>query len=166
MTQMHDDDGIPPILRDAYEAAPDIAEPSDALRMRTLRALRRRGLLRSTSRPRTHGWIAAALVGAAFLGGYAVGRGGEPLPISGPGNPPELRSDDPAHMAELAQGTGTAYALALVTLVESLDRASAAEVATAHAVLRSATEAQAEPLRLLLGPSEPSTFDGEPVVWF
>jgi len=166
MTQMHDDDGIPHILRDAYEAAPDTAAPSVDLRMRTLRALRRRGLLRWTWRPGKHGWIAAALVGAAFLGGYALGRGGEPPPISGPGNPPELRSDDPAHMAELAQGTGTTYALALVTLVESLDQASAAELATARAVLRSATAAQAEPLQLLLGPSDPATFDGEPVVWF
>lgn len=167
MNRRDDDEGIPPILQDAYDAASDTADPSDLLWTRTLRELRRRGMLRAVGGPaRSRGWIAAVLVGLAFLGGYAAGRESGPASASTYLGPPAAPAGDPMHDAELVQAASTDYVFALEMLGENLDGASATDIATARAVLRSAAEAQAEPTRRLLLPPEPETPAGEAMVWF
>lgn len=175
MDRRKNEEGVPDILRDAYESASDVEQPSDLALTRTIAALRERDLLRAGDgrRPgtrwtasRVRGWIAAALVGLAFLGGYVLGRGGSSdTPVR---QPVPTMASDPGRGIELVQATGTTYVLALEALANSLDRASPAELSTARAVLRSTTTAQTESFRRLLTAdgSAPSTSNARNLVWF
>lgn len=175
MDRRKNGEGVPEILQDAYESASDAEQPSDLALTRTIAALRERDLLGPGDgrRPETRwtagrvrGWIAAALVGLAFLGGYVLGRGDSPdTPAR---QPVPTTAGDPGRGIELVQATGTTYVLALEALANSLDRASPAELSTARAVLRSATTAQAESFRRLFtadGPA-PTTSNARNLVWF
>lgn len=175
MDRRRTDEDVPKILRDAYETASDIVEPSDLALTKTIQELRERHLLGSggTRRPGPRwtagwmrGWSVAVLVCLAFLGGYSLGSDGAPTA--------EIRHDvpavveDPARGAELVQEIGTTYVLALESLVNSLDRANSVEISTAREVLRSTTAAQSEPVRRLLmsnGPV-PDTSGDRSIVWF
>lgn len=159
-----------PALRRAYEAEPETAEPSDALWGRTRNALAERGLLRR-GRPSGPRWsVAAWMAAASFAGGILIGTlldGG----AADPGTSPEAL--DPILAAERAQAAATEYAIAVATLVRSLDAASAREMATGREVVRSASRAHAASARpLLAGASETlgeSTAAGpaeDPVIWF
>jgi hypothetical protein len=175
MDRRKNEEGVPEILRHAYESASDVERPSDLALKRTISALRERDLLRPGdgrrrsarwTAGRVRGWIAAGLVGLAFLGGYALGRGGSPdTPAR---QPIPSMAGDPGRGIESVQATGTTYVLALEALANSLDRVSPAELSTARAVLRSTTTAQAESLRRLLtadGPA-PSASNARNLVWF
>lgn len=161
------DDELSPTLRRAYEAEPETAEASDALWARTRGALRQRGLLsrRRGSGPR---WSAAAWMAAAsFAGGIVVGvllDGGSP-PVPAP--PATGEAVAPAVAAERAQAAGTDYALAIESLVASLDQASAGEVETGREVVRSALEAHAATARPLWSEAPgPGGADEEGLIWF
>lgn len=107
--------------------------------------------------------VAAALVLLAFVGGYALGRGGEPsaVPTTADDRPIPDRTSDFVMTAEVVQGTGTSYALALEALLRELDEGSAADLATARHVVRAAAAAQTTPTRRLLAPRGAEAEHGE-----
>jgi len=166
---MHDEDDIGPILRAAYQDAPDSAKPSPFLWERTRRALRERDLLRARGASWRRVAAAVALAGAAFASGYGVGRGRpDHLPNPGVERAPIAEA---ALAAETVQGAGTNYARAVEGLVRALESASANEMATAREVLLAAITAGAEPTRILLGggavgDTTRSGADLGPVIWF
>jgi len=156
-------DDLSPILRKAYDDAPETATPSPLLWERTRRAFHARTAGRRTrSVTRIAIGIAAALV-VGFVGGWVVGRR-IPERVAGRA---VAQPTTPAAAAERVQSTGSAYVDALDALVESLRAASAEQLATGQHVVLALSRAQAPPIRALLA-GRPDSLALEPssVIWF
>lgn len=122
----HDEDELPPGVRDALAALPRARAPGRLLEERTVRALRDRGTLappRVRRVPRAWAAAAAAAGIALFAGGMAAGqwvgvRQTAELVTTAPAR-------DPGEAAMAVQQTGSAYVQALATLA-SLEEGAAA----------------------------------------
>jgi len=170
---MHDDDPGD-VLRDAYRHIPERVEPSPFLWRRTRAALRQQGLLRAPVWPR-RGLIGAGVL-AASLAGFALGLGVGRADHAPPPVSTAAALSDPLVAAQLVQETGTVHAIALETLVRSLQQSRPAgvapgDVALGQQVMLAAARAQATALRRLVSPglaAEVATTpaSAQPVIWF
>lgn len=157
-------------LRKGYDNTPRALEPSPLLWRRTRAALRNQGLLKSDrapwSRRITVGLMAAGLVG--FAVGWAAGRQERAPAPSAAG----VSITDPFLAAAQVQQTGTAYALALETLMRSLATARVEDIALAQQVTLAASRAHAVALQRLVpgnqvGRPVPRTPpQSAPIIWF
>lgn len=107
-----DHDRLPPELAAALAAIPTEAPPPPGEEDRTVRALRRRGLL-PPSRWQRVGWYAGAAAAAAlcFVGGA---RYGQTRGARAPSSASSPRASDAMTAAHLVQRTGSEYVTALV----------------------------------------------------
>jgi hypothetical protein len=154
-TNQHDD--LTPEEREAFEMLPREKKPSRILEERTVRALKERGLIRSTPShvARIRPWMAATAVAASiamFATGIAVGQSmgarqtANALATIYPGQTERA--------AALVQSTGSAHRSALSDLVQVAQSADPDEAARAREVaLATFWAAAAEIVRL--APDDP-----------
>lgn len=118
------DEELTPSERKAFDSLPRERIPEHALKKRTMRSLRGRGLLRERSRPGitlSPAWaaVAAAAMVALAIGGFALGQ------WSGSRQTADamlaMQEQNGLRLAAEVQRTGTAYITALNTLVENLE---------------------------------------------
>lgn len=151
------DDELTPSERKAFDSLPRERIPDHALEERTVRSLRRRGLLGARSRSGitlSPAWaaVAAAAMVALAIGGFALGQWSGSRQTAGAML--ALQEQNGLRLAAEVQRTGTAYITALNTLVENLEGQDPALQAQGRQVAISALYAAAD-LVMDIAPDEP-----------
>ncbi|TMQ67200.1 MAG: hypothetical protein E6K78_05515 [Candidatus Eisenbacteria bacterium] len=152
---MHDED-LTPEERAAFQSLPRERRPGPWLEERTVRALRRLGLLRA-ARPDhflSPAWATAiaAVVLAVFAGGFAVGQWLEARQTREV--LAAMHEQDAARAAALIQQSGSAYVAALSRLADLADSSRARDVQQGREVATNILHAAANQL-VRLEPEEP-----------
>lgn len=165
------DEQLTPSEKKSFQGLPRELIPDGRLEERTVRALRRRGLLRAHTHRRivlSPSWIAlaAGLAIALLAGGFALGQwvGSRQTAQA----MLAVQEQNGLRLAAEVQRTGTAYITALNTLVENLKGQDAQVQAQGRQVAISALYAAAD-LVVTIAPDEPVAqnilwaFDQSPV---
>ncbi|HYJ79358.1 MAG TPA: hypothetical protein VEW03_07150 [Longimicrobiaceae bacterium] len=157
MNPTEHDDQPTPQERAAFAALPREREPSRLLEERTVRALRERGLVRSTPPRRFRfpvSWMAGAAAAALALfmtglaaGQYVAGRATARAVV-------EAQRQDARHPALAVQQAGSAYVSALSRFASVADTAGAAQTAQGREVAVAMLRAAASEL-VRISPDDP-----------
>jgi len=155
---MHDDDlDLTADEREALRALPRERDPGELLEERTVRALRARGLIRSSGPPRfaiSPAWASAAAAAVAlFLGGFAFGQWVESRQTREAFI--AMHRQDAAEAAASVQRAGSAYISALATLANAVQSgAGSKDVAQGREVALNTLHAAANQM-VRIAPEEP-----------
>lgn len=150
------EDDLTPEERTLFAALPRERDPGRLLEERTVRALRKRGLVQAAAKPRRvirfhAGWMSGAIAAgiALFLGGLATGQylGTRTVTTA-------MEQHDQRQAALLVQQTGSAYVQALANLSQASNTTAGAQGQQGREVAQAMLRAAADEV-VRMSPNDP-----------